>query len=90
MCVCVESALQLVYASKETGGNVRTTAIHHKVDESSVLVEQAAVELTATLEKAGGIAGLIHGKLPFSQENVIKGETLYFCAKLFFEGKMKI
>ncbi len=55
-----------MYASKEAGGNVKTTLSHVKVDESSVLVDQAAKELTATLEKAGGMAGLVHGKFIYS------------------------
>ena len=62
VCVCAESALQLVYASKEAGGNVKSTASHTKVDEASKMVEQAAMELTATLESAGGMAGLVSGQ----------------------------
>ena len=57
-----ESALQLVYASKDAGGNPKSTAAHDKVDEASTLMNQAVSELTATLEKAGGEAGLISGK----------------------------
>lgn len=56
-----ESALQLVYASKEAGGNPKSTASHTKVDEEARLMNQAVVELTATLEKARGEAGLISG-----------------------------
>jgi len=65
LCVHVESALQLVYASKEAGGNVKSTASHVKVDEASVLVDQATIELTSTLENAGGMDGLITGKGSF-------------------------
>lgn len=52
-----------MYSSKEAGGNPRSTAAHAKVDEASYLMHQAVVDLTATLEKAGGEAGLISGKL---------------------------
>ena len=65
MCVFIESTLQLVYASKEAGGNVKSTASHIKVDEACKLVEQAAVELTSTVESAGGMDGLISGKGSF-------------------------
>ena len=58
----VESALQLVYSSKEAGGNPRSTAAHTKVDEAAKLMNQAVADLTATLEKAGGEAGLISGE----------------------------
>lgn len=61
--LCAESALQLVYASKEAGGNPRSTASHGKVDEAAALMNQAVVDITATLEKAGGEAGLISGEL---------------------------
>ena len=50
-----------MYASKEAGGNPRSTAAHVKVDEAATLMNQAVVDLTATLEKAGGEAGLISG-----------------------------
>ncbi len=62
MCVCVESALQLVYSSKEAGGNPRSVTSHAKVDEATTLMDQAVIDLTATLEKAGGEAGLISGE----------------------------
>ena len=51
-----------MYSSKEAGGNPRSTASHAKVDEASQLMNQAVAELTATLEKAGGEAGLISGE----------------------------
>ena len=51
-----------MYASKDAGGNPKSTAAHDKVDEAATLMNQAVSELTATLEKAGGEAGLISGK----------------------------
>ena len=59
--VLSESALQLVYAAKEAGGNPKSSAAHVKVDEAAVFMNQAVADLTATLEKAGGEAGLISG-----------------------------
>lgn len=57
-----ESALQLVYTSKEAGGNPKSTDSHGKVDESARLMVSAADELIALLEKAGAEAGLITGE----------------------------
>ena len=54
-----ESALQLVYAAKEAGGNTKSTAVHGKVDEAALLVQTAVSELTQTLEKAGSETGII-------------------------------
>ena len=55
-----------MYASKEAGGNPKSTTSHTKVDEATALMNQAVVDLTATLEKAGGEAGLISGKDMYS------------------------
>ena len=35
---------------------------HEKVDEAARFMQQAVIDLTLTLEKAGGEAGLITGK----------------------------
>ena len=56
-----ESALQLMYAAKEAGGNPKSTRAHVKVDEAAVLMQEAVSDLTQTLDKAGGEAGLISG-----------------------------
>lgn len=58
----VGSALQLVYLSREAGGNPRPTATHAKVDEAASLMSQTVAELTSMLEKAGGEARLISGE----------------------------
>ncbi len=55
--------LQLMYASKESGGNPKSVEAHGKVDEAAHMMANAANDLTLTLEKAGGEAGLITGKL---------------------------
>ena len=57
-----ESALELVYASKEAGGNPKSTSSHEKVDEAGKLMHKAVSDLTETLEKAGGEAGLFSGE----------------------------
>ena len=78
-----ESALQLIYASKEAGGNPKSTAIHGKVDEASVLMGQAITELTATLEKAGGVAGLTSGEISVYTV-CIRVDSLFFVVVCFF------
>ena len=57
----IESALQLTYAAKEAGGNPKSVPAHEKVDEAARFMQQAVTDLTLTLEKAGGEAGLISG-----------------------------
>ena len=51
-----------MYAAKEAGGNPKSVPAHEKVDESARFMQQAVSDLTATLEKAGGEAGLISGE----------------------------
>ena len=50
-----------MYAAKEAGGNPKSTRAHVKVDEAAVLMQEAVCDLTQTLDKAGGEAGLISG-----------------------------
>ena len=50
-----------MYAAKEAGGNPKSTRAHVKVDEAAVLMQEAVSDLTQTLDKAGGEAGLISG-----------------------------
>ena len=50
-----------MYAAKEAGGNPKSTKSHAKVEEAAVLMHEAVSDLTQTLEKAGGEAGLISG-----------------------------
>eukprot|EP00731_Ephydatia_muelleri_P016952 Em0010g50a len=54
-----ESALQLVYAAKEAGGNTKSTAVHGKVDEAAILV-QTAVGPSHGVGGALGVVGPSH------------------------------
>lgn len=58
-----EAGLQMVYASKESGGNPKSTESHAKVDQAARFMVDAAAELTELLEKAGAETGLIIGEL---------------------------
>lgn len=51
-----------MYTAKEAGGNPKSVPAHEKVDESVRFMQQAVTDLTLTLEKAGGEAGLISGE----------------------------
>ncbi len=50
-----------MYASKDSGGNPKSVEAHKRVDEAATMMATAANDLTLTLEKAGGEAGLITG-----------------------------
>ena len=54
-----ESAVELMYAAKDAGGNPKNTTAQGKVDEKASFMQKAVNELTYTLEQAGGEAGLI-------------------------------
>ena len=60
-----EAGLQMVYVSKESGGNPKSTEAHAKVEEAAKFFTDAAVELTELLEKAGADTGLIVGRWSF-------------------------
>ena len=60
-----EAGLQMVYVSKESGGNPKSTEAHAKVEEAAKFFTDAAVELTELLEKAGAETGLIVGRWSF-------------------------
>ena len=68
-----ESALQLMYAAKDAGGNPKSVPAHEKVDEAAKFMQQAVTDLTLTLEKAGGEAGLISGKNIISNTAILWG-----------------
>ena len=51
-----------MYSAKEAGGNPKSDTAHEKVDEAARMMAEAVNDLTVTLEKAGGEAGLISGE----------------------------
>ena len=56
-----EACMQMMYASKQSGGNFKSVEAHAQVDEGTRMMSDAAEELTKLLEKAGAEAGLITG-----------------------------
>ena len=57
-----------MYAAKDAGGNPKSIPAHEKVDEASRFMQQAVTDLTLTLEKAGGEAGLISGTYMYDRD----------------------
>ena len=66
-----------MYAAKDAGGNPKSVPAHEKVDEAAKFMQQAVTDLTLTLEKAGGEAGLISGK------NIITNFYLGVCVYVY-------
>lgn len=56
-----ESALQLIYVTKESGGNPKAIALHSEVDETVESTKDALQELQNTLETISTSAGIVTG-----------------------------
>ncbi|XP_018394712.1 PREDICTED: talin-2 isoform X4 [Cyphomyrmex costatus] len=56
-----ESALQLIYVTKESGGNPKAVALHTEVDETVESTKDALQELQNTLETISTSAGIVTG-----------------------------
>ncbi|KAG7189022.1 hypothetical protein KM043_008615 [Ampulex compressa] len=56
-----ESALQLVYVAKESGGNPKAVALHSEVDETVESTKDALQELQNTLETISTSNGIVTG-----------------------------
>ncbi|XP_029174485.1 talin-1 isoform X2 [Nylanderia fulva] len=56
-----ESALQLIYVTKESGGNPKAVALHSEVDETVESTKDALQELQNTLETISTSAGIVTG-----------------------------
>ncbi|KAL0113705.1 hypothetical protein PUN28_012676 [Cardiocondyla obscurior] len=56
-----ESTLQLIYVTKESGGNPKAIALHTEVDETVESTKDALQELQNTLETISTSAGIVTG-----------------------------
>ncbi|EZA56621.1 talin-1 isoform X2 [Ooceraea biroi] len=56
-----ESTLQLIYVTKESGGNPKAVALHSEVDETVESTKDALQELQNTLETISTSAGIVTG-----------------------------
>lgn len=56
-----ESALQLLYATKDCGGNPRAANIHPEIDEFTTSTREALQELIANIEQISTQSGIVSG-----------------------------
>lgn len=56
-----ESTLQLVYATKECGGNPKAISIHPDIDENTIMTREALQDLIANVEKLSTQSGIVTG-----------------------------
>lgn len=56
-----ESALQLIYATKECGGNAKAVNMHPEIDECASCTKEALRDLVASLEKISTQSGIVSG-----------------------------
>ncbi|CAM9487463.1 talin-2 [Lampetra fluviatilis] len=56
-----ESALQLLYAAKEAGGNPKALNAHEAIQEASQMMREAVDDLTATLNETASELGMVSG-----------------------------
>ncbi|XP_030620557.1 talin-2a [Chanos chanos] len=56
-----ESALQMLYAAKEGGGNPKATHTHDAIAEAAQLMREAVDDITLTLNEAASEVGLVGG-----------------------------
>merc|ERR1719193_2036756 len=68
----VESAQQLLYAAKESGGNPRSTHIHADIDESTDAMGATLAELRTTLDKLGPSIGEVSSIVSCISEAIIQ------------------
>ena len=85
-----EAGLQMVYVSKESGGNPKSTEAHAKVEEAAKFFTDAAVELTELLEKAGAETGLIVGRWSFLFVPLPLSVNFYMYIYVFFFSFLKL
>ncbi|XP_043217689.1 talin-2-like isoform X2 [Amphibalanus amphitrite] len=67
-----ESALQLLYAAKEGGGNPKASHIHSDIDESADTMKEAAQELLASLEHQAANAGFVDGVIDTINKSMVQ------------------
>lgn len=56
----VESAIQLVQAAKEAGGNPRAVHLHAEIDECGISLQEAILELNTTVQRLSAEQGVVH------------------------------
>ena len=67
-----ESALQLLYAAKEGGGNPKASHIHSDIDESADTMKEAAQDLLASIEHQAANAGFVDGVIDTINKSMVQ------------------
>ncbi|XP_037077227.1 LOW QUALITY PROTEIN: talin-2-like [Pollicipes pollicipes] len=67
-----ESALQLLYAAKEGGGNPKATHIHSDIDESADTMKEAAQDLLSSIEHQAANAGFVSGVIETINKSMVQ------------------
>ncbi|XP_058429279.1 talin-2 isoform X3 [Marmota monax] len=67
-----ESALQMLYAAKEGGGNPKAQHTHDAITEASQLMKEAVDDIMVTLNEAASEVGLVGGMVDAIAEAVSK------------------
>ncbi|KAM9817111.1 talin-2 [Neosynchiropus ocellatus] len=67
-----ESALQMLYAAKEGGGNPKASHTHDAITEASQLMKEAVDDIMVTLNEAASEVGLVSGMVDSIAEAMAK------------------
>uniref|UniRef100_A0A7N8XVF2 Talin 2a n=1 Tax=Mastacembelus armatus TaxID=205130 RepID=A0A7N8XVF2_9TELE len=76
-----ESALQMLYAAKEGGGNPKASHTHDAIAEAAQLMKEAVDDIMVTLNEAASEVGMVGGMVESIAEAMAKVNHRYFpCA----------
>ncbi|XP_070814850.1 talin-2a isoform X1 [Chaetodon trifascialis] len=67
-----ESALQMLYAAKEGGGNPKASHTHDAIAEAAQLMKEAVDDITVTLNEAASEVGMVGGMVESIAEAMAK------------------
>uniref|UniRef100_A0A672SZV7 Talin-2-like n=1 Tax=Sinocyclocheilus grahami TaxID=75366 RepID=A0A672SZV7_SINGR len=72
-----ESALQMLYAAKEGGGNPKATHTHDAIAEAAQLMKEAVDDIMVTLNEAASEGGMVGGMVESIAESIgrVKGRS---------------
>ncbi|XP_073799462.1 talin-2 isoform X1 [Danio rerio] len=65
-----ESALQMLYAAKEGGGNPKATHTHDAISEAAQLMKEAVDDIMVTLNEAASEGGMVGGMVESIAESI--------------------
>uniref|UniRef100_A0A8C1R3W2 Talin 2 n=1 Tax=Cyprinus carpio TaxID=7962 RepID=A0A8C1R3W2_CYPCA len=79
-----ESALQMLYAAKEGGGNPKATHTHDAIAEAAQLMKEAVDDIMVTLNEAASEGGMVGGMVESIAESIgrVSDSTLSYATEL--------